>query len=153
MIRRCYKPKCCNYKHYGGRGITVCAEWLPENNGKNNFIKWSLEHGYEKNLSIDRINNDMGYSPENCRWVTKRTQNINKKSSIPSKTGFVGICVHNASYEGHVYYYGRVRGIDGKTKYTGISKSLKKAVIMRNNYIINNNLENELNLIPENMED
>ena len=50
MIRRCYKPKCCNYKHYGGRGITVCAEWLPENNGKNNFIKWSLEHGYEKNL-------------------------------------------------------------------------------------------------------
>lgn len=150
MMGRCYNSNHCNYKNYGGRGIQVCNEW---SNDINAFVVWALENGYKKDLSLDRIDNDGNYTPLNCRWTTRRIQNINKKSSVPSKTGFVGVCIHSSSYENHTYYYGRVRDINGKILYTGMSKSLKEAVIMRNNFIIENRMDNELNVIPEGMED
>lgn len=150
MMRRCYSPTNCNYKNYGAKGIGVCKGWRES---RIEFINWALDNGYSRELSLDRIDNDGDYEPNNCRWVNKRTQNINKKSSVPSKTGFVGVTKHSSSYEGHIYYYGRVRGRDGKTLYTGLSKSLKEAVIMRNEFIIDNSLDNKLNVIPEEMED
>lgn len=152
MIRRCYNPNCANYKHYGARGITVCDDWRGEF-GLNNFRKWALTNGYSKELSLDKIDNDGQYSPENCRWTTRREQNINKRPSIKGSTGFVGINIHSSSYEGHIYYYGRVRVESGKTMCTGNSSSLKLAIIMRNNFIIENKLTNKLNVIPIDMED
>lgn len=83
MKDRCYNPNNHAYSSYGGRGITVCDEWIGEH-GAENFIKWSYENGYvdgrkRTEQSIDRIDNDKGYSPENCRWTDKDIQNYNKR--------------------------------------------------------------------------
>lgn len=80
MKQRCFNPKASYYKIYGGRGITVCEEWLGEN-GFENFLEWSVNNGYANNLSIDRINPDGNYEPSNCRWANSLTQANNKRTS------------------------------------------------------------------------
>lgn len=82
MKERCNNPNNPAYKHYGGRGIKVCEEWndfLP-------FRDWAMSHGYDKDApfgqcTIDRIDNDEGYSPDNCRWVDMTVQNNNKRNT------------------------------------------------------------------------
>lgn len=75
MIRRCYKQDDRGYPRYGARGITVCDEWRKD---CKNFYKWAKENGYDKGLQIDRIDNDKGYSPDNCRWVSPRENCMNR---------------------------------------------------------------------------
>jgi hypothetical protein len=75
MMIRCYNKKAKCYKHYGGRGIAICDEWLKN---RPSFFEWALSNGYQKGLQIDRGDNDRGYSPENCRWVTV-SENCNNK--------------------------------------------------------------------------
>lgn len=81
MHERCENVNREHYKNYGGRGIRVCEEWSGED-GFINFKKWTIESGYEKGLTLDRIDNDKGYSPENCRWLTVHEQNENKRNRI-----------------------------------------------------------------------
>lgn len=85
MINRCYYEKFRTFKHYGGRGIKVCNEWLPSNNGYLNFCNWSMANGYNDNLTIDRIDNNGNYEPRNCRWVDRITQSNNKRNTIKLK--------------------------------------------------------------------
>lgn len=76
--QRCYYKKSKQYKDYGGRGIKICDEWL------NNFVEfelWAKQNGYKENLTIDRINVDGNYEPSNCRWVTMKEQNNNKRNN------------------------------------------------------------------------
>lgn len=74
MKSRCYNEKASSYSRYGGRGITICKEWL---NDFAIFYNWSVNNGYLENLTIDRIDNEGNYEPGNCRWVDMKTQNRN----------------------------------------------------------------------------
>jgi hypothetical protein len=76
MKSRCYNKNMQNYKHYGGRGITVCDEW--RSNFKA-FYDFAMANGWEKGLEVDRTNNDLGYSPENCRFVTHKVNCNNRR--------------------------------------------------------------------------
>lgn len=80
MHSRCEYEKHKKYKEYGGRGIGVCAEWADTYDGLFAFYNWSINNGYKEGLQIDRIDNNSGYCPENCRWVTRSVNNFNKRN-------------------------------------------------------------------------
>lgn len=81
MIGRCYNKNDQDYYNYGERGIKICKEWLED---RNNFIEWSISHGFENNkkLSIDRIDSDGDYSPDNCRWSDATEQARNTRRNV-----------------------------------------------------------------------
>lgn len=80
MISRCNDVNNTAYKHYGGRGISVCKLWSGKY-GFFRFYRWAMDNGYSDDLSIDRIDNDKGYSPNNCRWVGNKIQIRNRRNS------------------------------------------------------------------------
>lgn len=79
ILKRCYNPRCKAYPDYGGRGILVCDEWLKD---RRKFVEWGLANGFRPELSIDRIDVNKGYSPDNCRWVTDKVQGNNKRDNV-----------------------------------------------------------------------
>lgn len=78
MKGRCYSPTFERYNRYGGRGITVCKEW----HDFTPFFNWAMANGYKNNLTIDRIDNDGNYRPDNCRWVTAFENNFNRRKKF-----------------------------------------------------------------------
>lgn len=84
MKARCYNEHDARYDRYGGRGIRVCEEW------KTNFIAfhdWAMSNGYQDSLTIDRIDNDGNYAPDDCRWSTRKEQCRNRSTNIKIKIG------------------------------------------------------------------
>lgn len=79
MKKRCSSESHPSYMYYGGRGISVCDEWA------TNFLafyEWSMSHGYQDDLSIDRINPDGNYEPSNCRWISIKEQENNRRNNV-----------------------------------------------------------------------
>lgn len=84
LKKRCYNKHDARYHRYGGRGIKVCSEWEKK---FVNFYNWAINNGYSEKLTIDRIDNDKDYMPENCRWVDIKTQCNNRCTNIKITIG------------------------------------------------------------------
>lgn len=110
MRQRCNNPKNRDYKYYGGRGITICSDW----DSYIDFKDWALSHGYSVKLTIDRIDENGNYNPDNCRWATREEQNRNKRSVV------------KLSYNGEILTiqeWALKTGIPAKTIYNRIHKA------------------------------
>lgn len=79
MKNRCNNPNTWAYKFYGELGVKVCPEWETD---IVSFYNWAMQNGYDETLTLDRIDGSKGYSPDNCRWVDRKVQGINKKSTV-----------------------------------------------------------------------
>jgi len=90
MQDRCNNKKSKLYKYYGGKGITLHEDW---EGSSDNFIQWSLDNGYTDDLEIDRIDNNKGYSPNNCRWINKSTNCCNRGLKSTNSSGFIGVTI------------------------------------------------------------
>lgn len=126
MHYRCENPNAGSYKNYGGRGITVCPDWTG-GEGFDRFREWAVAHGYAENLQIDRIDNDLGYEPDNCRWVTQQENSLNRRPRGPSR--FSGVAHNKRTGE-----QGRWRAcikINGRNKYLGTFKTKDEAIAAR----------------------
>ena len=136
MNRRCNTKQDKNYKDYGGRGIKVCEEWLDI----KNFISWAEStHPNIKGVSLDRIDNDRGYSPDNCRWADKTIQTINQGFKKSNTSGFVGVSFNKDSLK----WRASIR-FKHKIVHLGRFISIEEAVEARDNYIIEHNLPHKL---------
>lgn len=134
MIQRCTNPNHKAYKNYGGRGITVCEEWVDV----ANFVAWAERtHPNISGVSLDRIDNDKGYSPENCRWADTFTQAINQRIGGNNTSGYVGVNSNGANWMARIT-------VNNKRVCLGSFLTIEEAVQVRDNYIIDNELPNKL---------
>lgn len=110
MVSRCTYIKNQHYDRYGGRGIKVCDEWR---NNPSAFFQWAVANGYSDELSIDRIDNDGDYAPDNCRWITQKEQVNNKSSNL------------------YLEYNGKTKTLSQWAEFTGLRSSTIRQRLIR----------------------
>lgn len=126
ILHRCKNPSASHYENYGGRGITVCDEWKEDFMA---FYEWSMQNGYADNLTLDRKDNDKGYSPDNCRWVTHMENCHNRGVRKDSLTGCAGVTIRKLA-SGKIWYRVHIT-TDYKRVYVGKYDSLDEAIKAR----------------------
>lgn len=140
MKARCYNKNSINYKYYGGRGITICEKWRKDSWA---FINWCRANGYKKGLQIDRKENDKGYSPENCRFVTRSINQQNTRLlSSHNTSGYRGVRKKNKKWCVEIKN-------KGEQHHLGYYSTKELAAQVYNNYVIDNKTEHPLNIIKE----
>ena len=110
MMQRCYLPTHGSYKRYGAKGVTVCEEW----HDVRNFAEWVKRSNYAPGLTIDRINSKGNYTPDNCRWATKKEQSNNRYNTY--------FCEYNGTKMA-LTDWAILLGINPYTLYSRIKKS------------------------------
>lgn len=125
-------------EYYIDKGITVCSEWLED---RETFFKWAQENGYEETLTLDRVEGDKGYSPENCRWATRTTQARNTRLIQKNNTsGFRGVSLTKDKAK----WRARIT-VDSKEILLGTFDTPLEAALDYDNYVLSNNLEHTRN--------
>ncbi len=137
MLQRCTNEKFNQYVDYGGRGITVCKKWT---NSYPKFKKWALKNGYDEALTLDREDNDKGYKPSNCRWVTRTVQNQNSRMRKDNKSGYRGVMWRKQRKKWVAFIE-----FDGKTKQLGSFDNKDEAGRCYDRFVMDNNMEQPLN--------
>ena len=107
---RCYNKNTKAFKNYGARGIAVCDEWLHDFQA---FYEWSMSHGYNDTLTIDRIDNNGDYEPSNCRWITMKQQARNRRTNVNYTINGETHCVMD---------WCKILGLNYKTVYARIKR-------------------------------
>lgn len=139
MVQRCTNSKHKNYKNYGGRGIIVCEEWLDI----KKFIAWAEStHPNIEGYTLDRIDNDKGYNPDNCRWTDKTTQAINQRIQKNNTSKVLGV-----SWKSRDKRWVAQISHRGKKVWLGQFISIEDAIEARNSYILVNKLPNPLSVL------
>jgi hypothetical protein len=136
MLHRCYNPNNKRYSDWGGRGINVCNEW----HDVKNFIV-DMYPTYKEGLSLDRIDNDKGYSKENCRWVEDVVQKRNTRKLQKNNTsGYRGVY-----FDKYANKWSVIIGVNKKKIKIGYFKTAEEGARAYDKYVIDNNLEHPTN--------
>jgi hypothetical protein len=122
MVRRCTEELHRSYKNYGGRGVSVCDEWLNDVDGLQNFVKWARNEGEILGLQLDREDNDGNYDPSNCRFITARENSLNRRV-LNNTSGYVGVYWNRVDKR----WISQIK-IKGKTVYLGRSINKKDSL-------------------------
>ena len=139
MVQRCTNSKHKNYKNYGGRGIIICEEWLDI----KKFIAWAEStHPNIEGYTLDRIDNDKGYNPDNCRWADRITQAVNKRIQKSNTSKILGVSWTSRDKRWVAQISHR-----GKKVWLGQFISIEDAIEARNSYILVNKLPNPLSVL------
>lgn len=136
MKARCKGSTSHNKKYYTDKGIAVCDEWV---NDFPAFKAWALQNGYDDTLSIDRKDNNSGYSESNCRWATQSTQVENTRVLKSTNTsGYRGVSKNWSKWRARIQ-------VEGKEKSLGTFDNILDAAKAYDRYILENNLNNTIN--------
>ena len=139
MVQRCTNPKHKYYGDYGGRGIIICEEWLDI----KKFIAWAEStHPNIEGYTLDRIDNDKGYNPDNCRWADRTMQSVNQRISKRNTSKILGVSWKSRNKR----WVAQIRHM-GKKVWLGQFISIEDAIEARNSYILVNKLPNPLSVL------
>lgn len=138
MVLRCHSLDRKDSEYYSAKGISVCREW---SDSFESFSIWALSAGYKKGLSIERLSNDKGYDPDNCCWIPKTKQSINRGVFSNNTSGFKGVSFMPKRGKFKAYI-----GVDKKVIYLGLHSTAEIAAAAYDDYVISNGLAHPLNL-------